>query len=308
MPVPWDHRRDREGWRLVYPVLSRRSGGLSLGVNLFPYSKVCAFDCPYCEILLEAAFEPIPGAGSLIAALEREFASFLDRGYAEVWAPVPVRDICISGNGEPTMSPSLGEVLRLCSRVRRSHRGILSSASLVLITNSTGFLDPATRVLLEDACREEGLVVWAKLDAGNEARFRLMSGSDVGLERIADGLLSFARRSSVIIQTMLCEIDGVGPSEADIVDYAGLLSRLAEEGARIDEAHLYTFSRPSPGGRCVALADEALLRAAAFVREATGLRVRVFGFDAELRTSPMEPLCSSDREVVGPHHAEGKGR
>ena len=79
-------------------------------------------------------------------------------------------------------------------------------------------------------------------------------------------------------------------------------------GARIDEAHLYTFSRPSPGGRCVALADEALLRAAAFVREATGLRVRVFGFDAELRTSPMEPLCSSDREVVGPHHAEGKGR
>jgi histidinol dehydrogenase len=289
-------------------VLSRRSGGLSLGVNLFPYGKVCAFDCPYCEIFLEATSEPVPGADSLIAALEREFAYFLDRGYAEAWAPAPVRDICISGNGEPTMSPSLGEAVRLCSSLKASRPGILSSASLVLITNSTGFLDPATRALLEDACREKGLVIWAKLDAGSEARFRLMSGSDVGLERIADGLLSFARRSSVIVQTMLCEVDGIGPSDADIADYAGLLSRLAEEGARIGEAHLYTFSRPSPGGRCVALADEALLRAAAFVRGATGLRVRVFGLDAELRSSPAESPRSSDRGPVGPLHPEETGR
>ena len=36
--------------RLIYPVVSRRSGGLSLGVDLFPDRKTCNFDCPYCEI------------------------------------------------------------------------------------------------------------------------------------------------------------------------------------------------------------------------------------------------------------------
>ena len=35
--------------RFVYPVLSRRSGGISLGVNLNP-DKVCNFDCIYCQV------------------------------------------------------------------------------------------------------------------------------------------------------------------------------------------------------------------------------------------------------------------
>jgi hypothetical protein len=33
----------------VYPVISRRAGGLSIGVNLNP-DKVCNFDCPYCQV------------------------------------------------------------------------------------------------------------------------------------------------------------------------------------------------------------------------------------------------------------------
>ncbi len=45
-----ERRPDREAGRLVYPVVSRRSGGLSLGVNLFPEAKLCSFDCPYCEV------------------------------------------------------------------------------------------------------------------------------------------------------------------------------------------------------------------------------------------------------------------
>ena len=35
--------------RFVYPVLSRRAGGLSIGVNLNP-DKVCNFDCIYCQV------------------------------------------------------------------------------------------------------------------------------------------------------------------------------------------------------------------------------------------------------------------
>ena len=43
------HERRFAQNRFVYPVLSRRSGGLSIGVNLNP-DKVCNFDCIYCQV------------------------------------------------------------------------------------------------------------------------------------------------------------------------------------------------------------------------------------------------------------------
>src|SRR5262245_39356481 len=44
-----DHRRNYRENRFVYPVLSRRSKGISIGVNLNP-DKVCNFDCIYCQV------------------------------------------------------------------------------------------------------------------------------------------------------------------------------------------------------------------------------------------------------------------
>lgn len=280
-----DRGLDREAGRLVYPVVSRRSGGLSLGLNLFPDAKVCSFDCPYCEVFTP----PGPSAGCSLLLLEAELEAFLGAGYREAWAPEPVRDICLSGNGEPTDSPRLAEVLALCARFRRSHPDILAASSLVLITNSTGFLKPEIRALLERYSRDEGLVVWAKLDAGGEDAFRRMSGlgsglakAEFGLDAIVEGLLLFARSSPVVIQTMLCQVAGRGPSDAEVADCASLLSRLVAGGARIAEVHLYTFARPSPGGRCSALGEEELRRRADFVRGASGLRVRAFGAASEL--------------------------
>ena len=44
-----DHTRVYRDFTYVYPVISRRSGGLSIGINLNP-DKVCNFDCVYCEV------------------------------------------------------------------------------------------------------------------------------------------------------------------------------------------------------------------------------------------------------------------
>jgi hypothetical protein len=44
-----DHRRELGDNRFVYAVVSRRAGGLSIGLNLNP-DKVCNFDCPYCQV------------------------------------------------------------------------------------------------------------------------------------------------------------------------------------------------------------------------------------------------------------------
>ena len=269
---------DREAGRLVYPVLSRRSSGLSLGVNLFPDAKLCSFDCPYCEVF------PIEGGipGFSIAALEEELEAFLEHGYAQGWAPETVKDICFSGNGEPTLSPYLEEALELCARVRRSHPDILGSAALILITNSSQFRDSSVSGMLERLSRDEGLVVWAKLDAGSQRLFSLMSGTGMSFDEVVEGLLAFSKRSRVVIQTMLCEVSGMVPSDENVDDYGRLLARLLGEGARIDEVHLYTFARPCPGGACAALGDERLRACASMVRKRTLLPVRAFGPAGEL--------------------------
>lgn len=278
-----DHRSGREAGRILYPVLSRRSGGLSLGVNLFPDAKRCSFDCPYCEVFplagCDKGGEPFEVA-DLVAALD---------AFAETWTGTlgPVLDISLSGNGEPSLSPFLEPALAACARSRRAHPRVLGPAKLVVITNSTGFTRPEVREVLERYVREEGLEIWAKLDAGSEARFRAMSGTSLALAEVVAGIRDFAVRASLVVQTMLCELDGEAPTTADLDDYARLLSGMIAEGGRITQVHLYTQARPAPAGRTGALDDANLLaaagRIAAALRPAApGLVLRVFGSAGEL--------------------------
>src|SRR5205085_3897983 len=44
-----DHRRTFQDNLYVYAVVSRRSKGVSIGVNLNP-DKICNFDCVYCQV------------------------------------------------------------------------------------------------------------------------------------------------------------------------------------------------------------------------------------------------------------------
>src|SRR6186713_2666177 len=68
------HARSFESNRFVYPVISRRSGGVSIGVNLNP-DKVCNFDCIYCQVdrtsAAETTFVELPG---VLAELEQLLA------------------------------------------------------------------------------------------------------------------------------------------------------------------------------------------------------------------------------------------
>ncbi|MBT7256269.1 MAG: radical SAM protein, partial [Planctomycetaceae bacterium] len=50
------HDRSFADNRFVYPVLSRRSGGMSIGANLNP-DKICNFDCIYCQVNRTTASE-----------------------------------------------------------------------------------------------------------------------------------------------------------------------------------------------------------------------------------------------------------
>jgi len=244
-------------------------------VDLFPDRKTCNFDCPYCEIF------PFPGEPPFRPEdLDRELAEFFEVDYPSFPPDLPLRDLTLSGSGEPTLSPHLGSAL---ASIRTARDRWAPGADLVLITNSTTLGHPETAALLGRCVDEAGLRIWAKLDGGNEEWYGRMSRSRVPFRDVVEGILSFSSAHAVIVQTMLCTLDGRGPSDADLADYAGLVEDVLGRGARFLEIHLYTQARPSPEGRTSPLPEADLSAAADLVsRRAPGVPVRVFGRTGEL--------------------------
>ena len=193
-----DHTRVYKDFTYVYPVISRRSGGLSIGINLNP-DKVCNFDCVYCEVDRKT-----PGKTSFVdlAQLREELTALIhfarDGGLAREakFDEVPLaltqtpRDIAFSGDGEPTMLHNFDECVRVAAEVKRAEG--LDATKLVLITDAAGLDTGSVKRGLEIMDANDG-EVWAKLDAGTEGYYKLVNRTTVRLDRILHNLLVTAR-------------------------------------------------------------------------------------------------------------------
>ena len=137
-----NHSRTYEEFLFVYPVISRRSRGLSLGVNLNP-DKVCNFDCIYCEVDRRtppraSRVEPARLREELveIIGLIRAGGLFRQSRFSEAAAmATEIKDIAFSGDGEPTMIPNFAECVQIVADVKQQER--LDSTKIVLITSAT---------------------------------------------------------------------------------------------------------------------------------------------------------------------------
>ncbi|MDP2790215.1 MAG: hypothetical protein Q8O15_00485 [Rectinemataceae bacterium] len=275
------HDRGADQSSLVYAVISRRSGGLSLGINLFPQGKVCSFDCPYCEV------KPFQGRKAFsLAALESELQTFFTREYAATWAPLPLRDICISGNGEPTLSPHLLEALEICAAARHHHAAIVGEAPIVLITNATGFLNGGLSARLAEFAAKEPLKIWAKLDAGSQKYFTSISRSSFSVDEISKAMAAFARKTTIIIQTMLCEIHGQVPNVDEALSFASRVNAMLAAGARIEAIQVYTLARTPSEPWVRPLSDEVVAKFINIVKGSLHKRIPVAGF-GEQGTDPL---------------------
>src|SRR2546428_6559271 len=111
------HERTFDANRFVYPVLSRRSGGISLGVNLNP-DKICNFDCIYCQVDRTRQSETrFVATAELLAELDQTLdlvvsgKLFGHEKYRDI--PPPLRrlnDIAFAGDGEPTTYQNFDEL------------------------------------------------------------------------------------------------------------------------------------------------------------------------------------------------------
>lgn len=243
---------------IVYPVLSRRSAGLSLGINLFPRGKLCNFDCPYCEIPPLPIGRLSPGEDFTLAALEEGLRSFLEKEHPAAWGGFPLKDICFSGNGEPTLSPHFPDALELCSKIRRDYPAIAGESGLLLITNSTGFIDAASRKGLADLSERHDLTVWAKLDSGGQELASAMHRSSYSLDAILGGIKEFTLVRPAILQTMVCSLKGKEPGGEDAKALGKAIKDLLDSGCRIQGLQVYTIARPPLEPWAAGISDSGL--------------------------------------------------
>lgn len=273
-----DHSRKFEGLRHVYPVLSRRSRGLSIGVNL-NLDKICNYDCPYCQVDRRVASPRIPvDVPLLVAELGRILAHYARTGLSETFPGIPadlriLRDIALSGDGEPTLEAAFPEICRELARIQARWRDAGGTPfRLVCITNATRLDNPAVLDGLASLCAHDGQV-WAKLDAGTDAWQKKISGSNHSVERIVSNITLAAARVPTLIQTLWMEWNGVPPlpSEVDawVAKVAGIHSHAPLQGVQI---HTVARATSQPGCRPL---DLPWL-------ESVGARVRSLGIPVDI--------------------------
>ena len=244
-----DHRRIWQDFQYAYPVISRRSKGVSLGVNLNP-DKACNFDCVYCEV--DRTTEG-PRSDVDLVQLEREMAALLDltvNGTLFATSPFSsarpeqrrLNDIAFSGDGEPTTAPEFADAIACIARLK-AERG-LHDVKLVLITDSSRLQAPEVIRGLDLMMASQG-EIWAKLDAGTEAFYREVNRSKVPFQRLLDNITATARRWPVTIQTLFLEWRGQGPSPQEVEAYLDRLRAIRAQGT-LQGIQLYTVARPTP--------------------------------------------------------------
>ena len=277
-----DHQRHWLDYDYVYPVVSRRARGLSIGVNLNP-DKACNFDCPYC---LVDRTKPPARRDVDLAQLRRELDEMLTvAGNGEIWrhqrfdgvdpAFRRVNDIAFSGDGEPTVYSRFDQAVRIAADLRVQHA--LPDLKLVVITNATALHRKRVRDALElfDAEHDE---VWAKLDAGTEPYYRLIDRTKVPFTRILDNIRDCGRRRPVIIQSMFVKLHGEPISDAEFDAYVDRLTTLIAQGCHIAAVQMCTIARRPAEPYVTPLDLEHLQRLAGTVRQHLGdVPVEVFG-------------------------------
>ncbi|HEY6563087.1 MAG TPA: radical SAM protein, partial [Pirellulaceae bacterium] len=210
MPLYQDHHRGFAENRFVYPVLSRRSGGISVGVNLNP-DKVCNFDCIYCQVdrtsRSETQFvEMAQLLAELTSTLSLVSSSKIYEDGKFASTPVALRrlnDIAFSGDGEPTTYRNFDEIIERCAEVKRNLVG--EAVKMVLITNASMFHRPHVCRGLEILDRNQGQI-WAKLEAGTEAYFKLVDRTEIPFTRVLENITAAARIRPLVIQALFMRI------------------------------------------------------------------------------------------------------
>ena len=247
------------------PVKSRRLG-VSLGVNLLPTdSKVCSFDCIYCE----CGWNPKKRERKAILPTRAEVRLRMEEKLLQMQTSGELPDvITFAGNGEPTLHPEFEGIIDDTIELRDK---LAPKARIAVLSNSSMLLkDSVKRALLKV---EDNIL---KLDSAFEETVKLID-CPVGrfnLNEVVENLKWF--NGKLIIQTLFVRgnhndqrIDNA--TETEVSAWLKLIEKINPL-----QVMIYTIDRDTPAAGLEKVNIEELKQIASRV-ESLGIKVQVSG-------------------------------
>lgn len=241
-----NHQRNITGLTYVYPVISRRAGGLSIGIN-FNINNACNWRCIYCQV-------PDLKLGSApeidLALLEKELRLFLHdvlQGDFYQRMEVPenqrvIKDIAIAGNGEPTSLTNFDVAVELIGNIA-TELGVFPNSHFVLITNGSLIHRSQVQAGLKNL-HHFGGEIWFKLDSATQAGRNLINNSKQTNESVLKNLTLASQLCETKIQIALMDYQNQGLLESEKIGFLEFLTQVREI-TNIQNVTMYTLARPS---------------------------------------------------------------
>jgi wyosine [tRNA(Phe)-imidazoG37] synthetase (radical SAM superfamily) len=274
-----NHDRDIAGLKYVYPVLSRRAGGLSIGIN-FNTNNACNWRCIYCQVP-----ELMPGSAPEIdfKQLTQEFSYFLDyiqhgdffEQYQIGEQYRVIKDIAISGNGEPTSLKNFDTAISILADIATA-AGIFPASKFVLISNGSLMHLSTVQAGLKLLAKYQG-EIWFKLDSATQTGRKLINNSGSSQKKLFENLKIASNLCSTKLQTCMFHYQNAVWTAAEKQAYLEFLILLQENRITLNGIMLYSLARSSlqPEAELLQTADIAEMQAFAEDIMALGYAVSI---------------------------------
>jgi wyosine [tRNA(Phe)-imidazoG37] synthetase (radical SAM superfamily) len=237
-----NHDRNIFQGKYIYPVVSRRAGGLSLGINLNT-NNACNWQCIYCEVpnLVRGKPEPI-NLQELESELDYWLDQIINKSFLSQYtkSKTEFKDIAFSGNGEPTASKQFKDVIGIL--IKKINEYKLDKKIIIrLITNGSYMANPVIQEslsLISNFNRE----IWFKIDGVKEHDIQTVNQVNLSLATIKKNLEAALNNSPTVIQTCFFKLNEKLPSLESLGAYINFL-KLYEN--KVKGIHLYSLARLS---------------------------------------------------------------
>jgi len=279
MPSFTDHSRNSAGLNYIYPVISRRAGGLSIGINLNT-NNACNWRCIYCQVPELQRGKPSAIDFDLLEQELRNFLIDILHGDFYLCHNIPpehrnIRDIAISGNGEPTSAEEFDRIVELIGCIT-DKLGLLDHIKLVLITNGSLMQRSTVQNAITHLSTLNG-EVWFKLDSATNVGIRYINNVNLSIEKVRKNLEAVTKLCPTWIQTCVFGLDGKPPSDRECESYVEFLADVMQRGFLLQGVLLYGIARPSTqpeAKRLTRLPADWLEQYAGQIRQ-TGIEVKI---------------------------------
>ena len=236
-----NHNRNIFQGKYIYPVVSRRAGGLSLGINLNT-NNACNWQCIYCEVpnLVRGKPEPI-NLQELESELDYWLDQIINKSFLSQYtkSKTEFKDIAFSGNGEPTASKQFKAVISILIKKIKEYN--LNKIIIRLITNGSYMANPKTQEAL-DLLGNFNREVWFKIDQTNKEGVKTINQVNLSISSVKKNLEAALNNSPTVIQTCLFKLNKELPSSESLDNYIDFMKPYSD---KIKGIHLYSLARPS---------------------------------------------------------------